>query len=123
MGNAKDFITSITRIDGVSECFLIRNDGTAFVQANESLKEYSSLMIRGGKVLSEIMKTHNFDHCRYISFNRESNQHFYVFCIDKYLLGVEQRADCYIPDMLKAIFNLIGRVSTSRSDKSQDGSE
>lgn len=122
MGTTKDFIASIIRIDGVSDCFLIRNDGIPFAHASKNLKKYSSLMVAGGEFISEIMKISSFGNCRYLSFNRGNNLHFYVFHIDKYLLGVEQCADCYIPDMLKAIFNLIGRVSTSKSDVNQDGS-
>ena len=120
MANAKDFVTHIIGIDGVAECLLIRNDGRLLARASADSKNYSSLMMASKDVISGIMKTSGFGNCRHLSFNRESERHFYIFPIDKYLLGVKQSADCSIPDMLKAIHALINRVSTGKSSVNQD---
>lgn len=121
MANAKDFVTNIIQINGVAECLLIRNDGVLLARANVDSRNYSSLMIASEEAISGIMKTSGFGNCRHLSFNRESEQHFYIFPIDKYLLGVKQSSNCSIPDMLKAIYSLIDRVSTGKSNVNQDG--
>jgi len=61
------------------------------------------------------MDSAGFSYCRHLSFNRANKRHFYVFPIDKFLLGVAQRSDCYIPDMLESVYRLIARVSTSQA--------
>lgn len=122
MATAKNFITQITRIDGVADCILIRNDGRLRARPNKSFINHSALMIESCKLTSDIMKSSGFGHYRHLCFNRENNQHFYIFPIDKFLLGVVQQGDCHIPGMLGAIYHLIGRVSTGKSDINQDGS-
>lgn len=121
MANAKDFVTNIIRINGVAECLLIRNDGVLLARASVDSRNYSNLMIASGKVISGIMKTSGFGNCRHLIFNREGERHFYIFPIDKYLLGVKQSSNCSIPDMLKAIYSHIDRVSTRKSNANQDG--
>lgn len=122
MANAKDFVANIIQIDGVAECLLIRNDGVLLAREGEALKNYSSLIIESGEAISGIMQTSGFGNCRYIKFIRENNRHFYIFPIGRYLLGVKQKSECNIPDMIKTVFSLIERVSTSVSNINQDGS-
>ena len=122
MANAEDFVERIARIEGVADCFLIRNDGILLARPSKNSKNHSTLMLACEELIAGIMKTLGFGGCRYLCFNRDNMRHFYVFFIDKYLLGLEQNTDCQVPDMLEAVYRLIGRVSTGKSGVNQDRS-
>ena len=115
MATAKEFIAHVDKVDGVAGCLLVRNDGMLLGQTIDDPEFYSTLLVISGSRALEVMESAGFSYCRHLSFNRGNKQHFYVFPIDKFLLGVVQRADCYVPDMLESIYRLIGRVSTSRA--------
>jgi len=118
MATAKDFVARISHVDGVAGCLLIKNDGVLLGQTLKDPEVYSTLMLIGGGQANDIMNKIGFSYCRHLSFSRLNNRHFYVFPIDNYFLGVVQRSDCYVPDMLEAVYRLIGRVSTTRADAS-----
>ncbi len=113
MATARDFVTRIDRVDGVAGCLLIKADGGLLGQTVEDPETYTTLMQIGAGQALEIMDKIGFSYCRHLCFNRLNNRHFYVFPIDGYLLGVVQRSNCYVPDMLDEVYRLIGRVSTA----------
>jgi hypothetical protein len=115
MATAGDFITHVDKVDGVDGCLLVRDDGVLLGQTIDDPEIYSTLLVISGGRATEVMDSAGFSYCRHLSFNRTNKQHFYVFPIDKFLLGVAQRPDCYVPDMLESVYRLIGRVSTSPS--------
>ena len=115
MATAKDFIARINRIEGVSGCLLVRNDGVLLGQTLDDPEVYSTLMVISAGLSRDIMEKAGFSYCRHLSFNRNRKRNFYVFPIDKYLLGVVQRTDAYLPDLLEAVYRLIGRVSTDNA--------
>ena len=112
MATAKEFVDRIHQIDGVAGCLLVKNDGVLLGQTTEDQEVYSTLLQISSGLSGEIMNNVGFSHCRYLCFNRLNMQHFYVFHIDKYLLGVVQQADCSVASMLERVYQLIGRVST-----------
>jgi hypothetical protein len=120
MATAKEFISHIDKVDGIAGCLLIRDDGRLLGQTIDDPEIYSTLLVISGGRADEVKESAGFSYCRHLSFNRKNKQHFYVFPIDKFLLGVVQRADCYVPDMLESVYRLIGRVSTSRSAVPQE---
>lgn len=122
MANAKDFVSCIVRIDGVSDCLLILNNGKLIARTSKNAQNYSTLVAASGKMITGIMKTAGFGPCRHLCFSRENQQHYHVFFIDKYLLGLEQQPDCHIPDMLEGVYRLIERVSTIKSNINHAGS-
>ena len=113
MATANEFVARIDEVDGVSGCVLVREDGEILGSNLEDPDLHTSLMILGGTSACGIMDKVGFSHCRYLSFNREGKQHFYLFPIGKFYLGVIQTPDCYVPDMLQAVLRLIGRVTTN----------
>lgn len=113
MATAKEFVARISDVDGVSGCVLVREDGEILGRSLNDPDLYTSLMILGGTSARGIMDKVGFSYCRYLSFSREGKQHFYLFPIDKFYLGVIQTPDCYVPDMLQAVLRLIGRVTTT----------
>ncbi len=115
MATAKEFVVRVNKIDGVAGCLLVRNDGVLLGQTLDDPEVYSTLLVISNSRSREIMEKTGFSFCRHISFGRSSKRDFYVFPIDKYLLGVVQRSDSYVPDMLDAIYRLVGRVSTGDS--------
>lgn len=115
MATAKEFVTRITEVDGVSGCVLVREDGEIFGRSLEDPDLYSSLMILGGTSARSIMDKVGFSYCRYLSFCRDGKENFYLFPIDKFYLGVLQTSECYVPDMLQSVLRLIGRVTTGSS--------
>jgi hypothetical protein len=115
MATAKEFIAQVEKVDGVAGCLLVREDGLLLGQTIDDPEIYSTLLVISGNRAHGIMESAGFSYCRHLSFNRANKRHFYVFPIDKFLLGVAQRSDCYVPDMLEAVYRLIGRVSTSRT--------
>jgi hypothetical protein len=121
MATAGEFVTQINKIDGVSGCLLVRNDGVLLGQTIDDPEIYSTLLLISGGLSREIMENTGFSYCRHLSFSRSRKRNFYVFPIDKYLLGVVQRTDSYVPDMLEAVYRLIGRVSTDNSADLKDG--
>lgn len=121
MATAKEFIARVSQIDGVSGCVLLREDGQTLGYSLEDPDLYSSLMLMGGKVAQNIMDKVGFSYCRYLSFHREGKEHFYLFRIDHFYLGIVQTGDCYVPDMLQAVMRLISRVTTS-NPQAQAGS-
>lgn len=112
MATAKEFVARIDKIDGVAGCLLVRHDGVLLGQTIEDPEVYSTLLTIGGSLSRKVMEKTGFSYCRHLDFSRSSKRNFYIFPIDKYLLGVVQRTDSYVPDMLEAVYRLIGRVST-----------
>ncbi len=112
MANAKEFVARINSIDGVSGCLLVRNDGVLLGQTIDDPEVFSTLMVICGGLAQEIQSRIGFSYCRHLNFSRSSKRNFYVFPIETYLLGVVQRTDCYVPEMLDRIYRLISRVST-----------
>ncbi len=115
MATATEFIAHVDKVDGVAGCLLVRNDGTLLGQTIDDPEMYSTLVVISGGCANGVMESVGFSYCRHLSYSRESKNHFYVFPIDKFLLGVAQHPDCYVPDMLESVYRLIGRVSTSQS--------
>jgi hypothetical protein len=115
MATAKEFVARITEIDGVSGCVLVRGDGEVLGGNLEDPDLYTSLMTHGGASAGSIMDKAGFSYCRHLSFNRDGKEHFYLFPIGKFYLGLIQAPDCYVPDMLQAVSRLIGRVTTGSS--------
>ena len=112
MATAKEFVARISEVDGVAGCVLVREDGEILGGNLEDPDLYTSLMILGGTAACGIMDKVGFSHCRHLSFNRNGKQHFYLFPIGKFYLGLIQAPDCYVPDMLQVVSRLIGRVTT-----------
>jgi hypothetical protein len=112
MATAKEFVARISEIDGVAGCLLVRQDGEILGRSLEDPDLYAQLMIHGGTSAQSIMGHAGFSYCRHLSFNREGKEHFHLFPIDKFYLGVLQTSECYVPDMLQAVLRLIGRVTT-----------
>ncbi len=115
MATAKDFVDRINQIDGVAGCLLVKDNGALLGQTLDDVEVYSTLLQLSSSLSRDIMTNIGFSHCRYLSFSRLNMQNFYVFPIDKYLLGVVQLADCSADAMLERIYRLIGRVSTGGS--------
>ena len=115
MATAKEFIAHVDKVDGVAGCLLVRDDGMLLGQSIDDPEVYSTLLVISGSRALDVMESAGFSYCRHLSFNRSNKQHFYVFPIDRFLLGVAQRTDCYVPDMLDSVYRLIGRVSTNRA--------
>jgi hypothetical protein len=122
MATAKEFVTHVAKVNGVAGCLLVRNDGVLLGQTLDDPEIYSTLMVIGGNLAGEVKEKVGFSACRHLSFGLQSRNHFHVFPIDKYLLGIVQHSDCSIPDMLDAISRLISRVSTNRSTVDINGS-
>lgn len=115
MATAKDFVDQVHKINGVAGCLLVRDDGLVIDQTLGDVENYSALLQISSGLADDIMTNVGFSHCHYFSFNRINNQTFYMFPIDKYLLGILQQADCSVSDMLEQVSYLIGKVSTSRA--------
>ncbi len=122
MASAKAFVTKVSQIDGVAGCLLVRNDGVLLGQTLDDPEIYATLLGLSGSLATEVMNTSGFSYCRYLCFGRRGKRNFYVFPIGKYLLGVVQRSDCYVAEMLEAVYRLLGRVSTSSSGAEAKGS-
>lgn len=117
MATAQEFIQRIDNIEGVAGCLLIRNDGRLHGQTLTDLETYSNMLVVAGGLADGVMESAGFSCCRYLCFHRTDEQHFYIFPIDRFLLGVAVNVDCSIPTMLKTISRLIGRVSTGQPDQ------
>ncbi len=115
MATAKEFVARISEIDGVASCVLVREDGEILGGNLGDPDLYAPLMVLGGTSACGIMDKVGFSYCRHLSFNRNGKEHFILFPIGKFYLGVIQAPDCYLPDMLQAVLRLIGRVTTSSS--------
>lgn len=111
MATAKEFINRVSAIDGVAGCLLVRSDGVLLGQTVDDPEAYSALLVIGNGLSCDIMDKTGFSYCRHLCFSRSDKRNFYLFPIDKYLLGVVQQGDCYVPDMLESVYRLIGRVS------------
>lgn len=120
MATAKEFIAYVDKVDGVDGCLLVRADGVLLGQTIEDPEIYSTLLVISGGRAAEVMESAGFSYCRHLTFNRADERNFYVFPIDKYLLGIVQHTDCYVPDMLDAVYRLISRVSTNKSSPQGD---
>ena len=112
MATAVDFVDRVNQINGVAGCVLVKNDGTLLGKTLDDSEVYSTLLQVTSGLSGDIMSNVGFSYCRYVSFNRPNMQNFYVFPIEKYLLGVVQQPDCSVAAMLEKVYHLIGRVST-----------
>jgi hypothetical protein len=115
MATAREFVARIDAIDGVSGCLLVRDDGVLLGQTLDDPEVFSTLLVISNNLSREVMEKVGFSYCQHVSFSRSSKRNFYLFPIDRYLLGVVQRTDSYVPDMLEAVYRLIGRVTTGNS--------
>jgi hypothetical protein len=122
MANENQFLKRICRINGVAGCLLIRRDGVLLGHAIDAPDDYSELLQVGGTLGSELMKNSGFSYFRHLSFSRENQRNFHVFPIDKFLLGIEQRAECEVADMFEAVYLLINRVLVKNSALKQERS-
>jgi hypothetical protein len=113
MATAQEFVVRVSSIAGVAGCVLVRADGEIFGTTLEDPDLYAALMIPGGNGARSIMAKMGLNHCRYLSYLREGREHFYLFPIDRFFLGVVQTPEAGIPEMLQEILRLIGRVKTS----------
>ena len=116
MASAIDFVERIHQIDGVAGCLLVKSDGALLGKTVDDADVFSTLLQVTSALSTEIMSNVGLSYCRYVCFSRLNMQNFYVFPIDKYLLGVVQQADCSISVMLERIYQLIGRVATSGAE-------
>lgn len=112
MATEQDFIQRIDRIEGVAGCLLIRNDGRLLGQTLAGSEKYVNLLVVSARLAAGIKESAGFSCCRYLCFRRADERHFYVFLIDKFLLGIQLDVGCRIADMLTAVLRLISRVST-----------
>lgn len=113
MATAKEFVARVGLIEGIAGCLLVRKDGAVLGKTVGDAATYVTLMREAGSQAFEIMDNIGFSYCRHLCFYRENKCHFYVFPIDNYFLGVIQRPDCDVSEMLDAVYNLISKVSTS----------
>lgn len=113
MATAKDFVAQIGQIEGISGCLLVRKDGAILGKTVQNPEPYATLMLDAGGQAFVLMNSIGFSYCRHLCFNRENGRHFYLFPIDNYFLGVIQRIDCDVSEMLDSIYSLVSRVSTS----------
>ncbi len=117
MATATDFIGRINQIEGVAGCLLINSDGAVLGQAVDDPEVYAALMKISSDLSRDIMTNIGFSYCRHLSFHRRNMENFYVFPIDKYLLGIVQQADCSVKFMLERVDQLLSKVSTGGSGK------
>ncbi len=116
MASATDFVNRISQIEGVAGCLLVRGDGALLGKTIDDPEVYTALLQVSSSLSDEIMGHVGFSYCRHICFSRLNMQNFYVFPIDKYLLGVVQQPNCSIAVMLESVYQLIGRVSTREAE-------
>lgn len=115
MATAKDFVTRISKVAGVSGCLLIKRDGTLVGRAIEDPENYTTLMQISGSLATGIQENIGASNCRSVNFGCQGEGNFYVFPIDNYLLGVvAQTGTDHIP-MIDEVYRLIGRVTTGNS--------
>ncbi|MFO7811817.1 MAG: roadblock/LC7 domain-containing protein [Pelovirga sp.] len=115
MATAKDFVTRISKVPGVSGCLLIKRDGTLVGRAVEDPENYTILMQISGSLAHDIQENIGASSCRSVNFGCRDEGNFYVFPIDNYLLGVvAQMGEDHI-EMLDEVYRLIGRVTTGNS--------
>lgn len=119
MATEQDFIQRIDRIDGVNGCLLLRDDGRLLGQTLTDSEKYVNLLVVAAQLSHDIKEHAGFSCCRYLCFHRADERHFYIFMIDRFLLGVLLDADCQIPNMVAAVLRLISRVSTVPREVSQ----
>ncbi|SEA00293.1 hypothetical protein SAMN05660420_01029 [Desulfuromusa kysingii] len=112
MATAVDFVERINQIEGVSGCVLVKDDGTLLGNTLGDTEDYSGLLQVTSGLSADIMNNVGFSYCRYICFNRDNMQNFYVFPIANYLLGIVQQTDCSVARMLDKVYHLVSRVST-----------
>lgn len=115
MATAEDFVNRISQVDGIDGCLLVKQDGLVLGKTFSDAEMYAELMIDAGPKAIAVMESLGFSYCRHLCFNCGDNRHFYLFPINKYLLGVVQRADCDISQMLDQVYRLISRVSSSET--------
>jgi hypothetical protein len=115
MATAKDFVARVDQVDGVTGCLLIKENGVSLGQTLDDVDTYTSLLLDSVKLSNEVMEKTGFSYCRHISFQRSSEESFYIFPIKNYLLGVLLNADCSEPVMLEQVARLINRVSVGGS--------
>lgn len=116
MASATDFVNRISQIEGIAGCLLVKDHGALLGKTIDDPEVYTTLLQVSSALSGEIMGHVGFSYCRHICFSRLNMQNFYVFPIDKYLLGVVQQPDCSISAMLERVYQLIGRVSTREAE-------
>ncbi|MFO7766225.1 MAG: hypothetical protein R6V33_07315 [Pelovirga sp.] len=115
MATAKDFIVRVSKVAGVSGCLLIKQDGTLVGRAIDDPENYTILMQISGSLARDISDYIGASNCRCINFGCLGQQHFFVFPIDRYLLGVVAQSQEDQATMLDEIYRLVGRVTTGQS--------
>ena len=111
MASAKDFVSRVSQIDGVSGCLLIKDNGACLGHTLGDVENYTTLLLDSANFSNEIMEKTGFSYCRHISFQRSCDKNFYIFPINNYFLGVLLNADCSEVKLLDQVAKLVNRVS------------
>lgn len=115
MATAKDFIARVNKVEGVSGCLLIKQDGTLVGRAIDDPENYTILMQISDSLSREIQDNIGASNCRCVNYGCLGENQFLVFPIDHYLLGVVATPHQNRAGMLDEIYRLIGKVTTGQS--------
>lgn len=117
MATIKEFLARINKIEGVTGCLLVKNDGHILAHLVDNPIDYSSLITICSKYALTIMETSGFSFFRSLSFAQDKGQGFHLFPLQQYYLGIIQQPDYPAEKVINHVNHLLSHVKAGSSKK------
>lgn len=116
MSTVERFANRIAQIKGVDRFILTRQDGQIIVHNLSNPEQLASVVLLGGYSAQEIQKSGGFSQFHYLICTRPQNQNLIVFLLDKYFLGIQQKADTSQIELVGEVSRFIQHILSRRKE-------
>ena len=116
MSAAERFANRIAQIKGVDHFVLTRQDGQIITHNMPNPEVLASVVTLGGYGAQAIQKTVGFSPFRYMVCTRPQSQNLIVFSLDKYFLGIRQKADTSQAELVGEVSRFLQHILSRRKE-------
>ena len=116
MSAAERFANRIAQIKGVDHFVLTRQDGQIITHNMPNPEVLASVVTLGGYGAQAIQKTVGFSPFRYMVCTRPQSQNLIVFSLDKYFLGIQQKADTSQAELVGEVSRFLQHILSRRKE-------
>ncbi len=114
--SADAFIRGLMTIDGVYGCMLSHRDGRLVGHQVDNPAPLLALMKKCGNCLETLIQEPGFKILQFVRFQSAAQEHFYVFPVQQYYLGITFRGE---PDDQALRAEVSSRLDAVRASKGQ----
>jgi uncharacterized secreted protein with C-terminal beta-propeller domain len=116
MSATERFSNRIVQIKGVDHFVLTRQDGQIITHNLSNPEQLVSVVTLGGYAAQAIQKRVGFSQFRYLVYTRPQGRNLIVFSFDKYLLGIQQKADTSQTELVGEVSLFLQHILNRRNE-------